>query len=621
MSDRNRGIAAEGAAVPAWIDAKRLWRQFNTERDRDGSIDIRIGIAASFTAHNFVQFLGASLLSAGYRPKIELGPYNQLFQVCLDPQQHFSANCDVIALLWRIEDLLQDEIGGVLRQDKGAWEQAAQKLDSLTAAISALRSAFTGMIVVSVPALPAGLAVGPLSLDNPTRLGAFHRAIVTQFTENVGKLEHIRLLDLDGIQRQVGSTVSFDARQWYLYKQPFTDQFLHRAGGQLARIVLAARRSAKKCVVLDCDNTLWGGIVGEDGIDGIELGSEFPGSAFCDLQQLLLHWRREGVFLAILSKNNEADVWEVFDKHSGMVLSRRDISAWKINWLPKAENIAFIAEALNIGLDSLVFIDDSPMEVAYMRQGQPDVTSILLPEDPAQFVSTLEGLDFFDRLDITGEDIARVDMMRAEIDREELSAKMTKEHFLAALDLKIEFSRARSDDFGRVTQLINKTNQFNLTTIRRTIEEIRSLACSQNHRVYGLRVADRFGDYGLTGVAIIDISSDRGTWTIDSLMLSCRVLGRGVESALLAMLASDAHAEGATEFVGSYVPTNKNRLCATFLADHGFTQDGVQWKLPLVDAPNLPTFIKRVDGAGEPRSSGPPSARQQYARPGSYDRR
>jgi FkbH-like protein len=589
--------APAGAAAPAWIEAKALWRKFSSELAAEGPTDIHIGIAASFTAHNLVQFVGAPLLAAGYRPQIKLGPYNQLFQVCLDPQSHFGAQCDAIALLWRIEDLLQDEVDSVLRYDKETWERAAQKLDSLTAAISALRSAFRGMIVVSVPALPTGFPVGPLSLDNPMGLGAFHRAVTTQFTENIAKLEHVRLLDFDVIQRQVGYAASFDARQWYLYKQPFTDQFLHRAGVQLARILLAARRSAKKCVVLDCDNTLWGGVVGEDGIDGIELGSEYPGSAFCDFQRLLLHWRQQGIFLAILSKNNEADVWEVFDKHRGMVLSRMDVSAWQINWSPKAENVALIAKALNIGLDSLVFIDDSPMEIAYMRQAQPDVTSILLPEDPAQFVSMLQGVVLFDRLDITAEDLARVDMMRAEMDREDLNAKMTKDEFLKALELKIEVSRAKPDDLSRVTQLINKTNQFNLTTIRRSLEEVRALARSQNHRIYSLRVWDKFGDYGLTGVVIIDISADRRDWTIDSLMLSCRVLGRGVEAALLAVLAAEARTEGATEFVGTYVPTTKNSLCATFLPDHGFRQDGERWRLPLEQAPIFSAFINRVDGS------------------------
>jgi FkbH-like protein len=604
MSD---GSSSESAAVPivppGWAEAKALWRKFTAEQaECESAFDLHIGIAASFTAHNLAQFIGAPLVSAGHRPRISVGPYNQLFQVCLDPKSHFGAQCDAIALLWRIEDLLLDEINGAIGQDKDAWLEAGKKLDALTAAIANLRSAFGGMIIVSVPPLPAGLPVSPLALDNPTRLGSFHRAVVTQFVENVGKVEHVRLLDLDALQRQVGFAGSFDARQWYLYRQPFSDQFLHPAGAQFARIVLASRRSAKKCVVLDCDNTLWGGIIGEDGLDGIELGSEHPGSAFCDFQRLLLHWRKQGIFLAILSKNNEADVWEVFDQHRGMVLSRKDISAWQINWLPKAENIAPIAKALNVGLDSLVFIDDNPTEIAYMRQAQPDVTSILLPEDPAQIVSVLHKLTLFDRLDITGEDLARVDMMRAEMDREELAVKMTKGMFLQTLDLKIAFSPVRPDDFSRVTQLINKTNQFNLTTIRRTLEEVRALAQSQNHRIYSLHVWDKFGDYGLTGVVIIEISPNCKTWDINSLMLSCRILGRGVEAALLAALAADARAEGATEFVGSYIPTKKNSLCATFLAEHGFKQDGDQWRLSLAQAPIFPAFITRVSSIADERA-------------------
>ena len=598
MSDRG-GTGAVPAGATSWIEAKALWRRFRAEQDGHEVADLRIGIAATFTANSLSQFIGAPLVAAGLRPQVIVAPYNQLFQVCLESQSHFGAQCDAIAILWRIEDLLLGELNGVLENDKEAWQRTAQKLNSLSTAVASLRSAFQGMIVVAVPPLPFGLAVGPLSLDNPTKLGSFHRSVVTEFVENISKIDHVRLLDLDAVQRQIGGAASFDPRQWYLYRQPFADQFLHCAGAQLARIVLAARRSAKKCLVVDCDNTLWGGIIGEDGLDGIELGNEYPGSAFCDFQRLLLHWRQQGAFLAILSKNNEADVWEVFDQHRGMVLCRRDISAWQINWLPKAENIPLIAKALNIGLDSVVFIDDNPMEIAYMQQALPEVTSVLLPEDPAQIVSALQGTTLFDCLDITEEDLARADMMRAEIDREVLGAKMTKDAFLQALDIEIEFSLAKPDDFGRVTQLINKTNQFNLTTIRRTLEEVRILAHAPNHRIYSLRVWDRFGDYGLTGVVIIDISPDLKAWTINSLMLSCRVLGRGVEAGLLAALASDARAEGAMEFIGTYIPTKKNSLCVSFLPDQGFKQDGDYWKLSLADAPTFPAFIKRLDGIGE----------------------
>ena len=400
------------------------------------------------------------------------------------------------------------------------------------------------------------------------------------------------------MQRQVGIAASHDPRHAYLYRQPFTDGFLNTLGRQVSRIVAASRRAAKKCVVLDADNTLWGGIIGEDGIDGIQIGDEFPGSAFRDFQKLVLSWRQQGVFLAVASKNNEADVWEVFDKHSGMVLRREHLSTWQINWLPKAEGIPAIAKSLNIGTDSLVFIDDNPMEIAYMRDARPEVTSILLPADPADIVATIQALTLFDQLDITDEDRKRADMMRAERDREVLGAQIDHGDFLKALDLKVDLFRAKTEDLGRVTQLINKTNQYNLTTIRRTLDEVRALAGSDDWRLYAFRVTDKFGEYGLVGVIIIEISADWRRWTLDSVMMSCRVLGRGVEQALIGGLAEDARAEGVVEFVGSYIPTAKNAICKSFLPDQGFTQTGDrEWHLHLADAPAIPAHITRLGGA------------------------
>ena len=179
-------------------------------------------------------------------------------------------------------------------------------------------------------------------------------------------------------------------------------------------------------------------------------------------------------------------------------------------------------------------------------------------------------------------------------DREAFGAKMTKDEFLRALELRLELFAVGAEDLGRVTQLINKTNQFNLTTVRRTLDEVRMLANSRDHRLYGLSVADKFGAYGLTGVVIVALAPDRATWIIDTLLLSCRVLGRGVEAALLAGLAADAQGDGAREFVASFVPTKKNSLAATFLPDHGFTQDeDGRWRLPLAQAPSWPDFIER----------------------------
>jgi FkbH-like protein len=235
------------------------------------------------------------------------------------------------------------------------------------------------------------------------------------------------------------------------------------------------------------------------------------------------------------------------------------------------------------------------MEIAYMREARPEVTCIQVPEDPAEIVATMRALTLFDQLEVTDEDRKRADMMRAERDRETLGAQISHTDFLDALDLKVDLFRAKPEDLGRITQLINKTNQFNLTTIRRTLDEVRALAGSDDWRLYGLHVTDKFGEYGLTGVIVVRISDDRRRWTIDSLMMSCRVLGRGVEAALIGGLADDARAEGAVEFIGSYIPTAKNALCKSFLPDQGFTPiDEREWHLALSDAPAVPAHIHRV---------------------------
>jgi FkbH-like protein len=589
------GVASRTAA----IEAKKAWREHLAHAEAETPA-LRIGLAASFTAETLAPFLGAALLAEGTTPAIKVGPYNQLFQTCLDPQGNFEGPSDVIVLLWRLEDLMLDEITAFAGGDATAVRRAGGKLDALVGAIRQLRSNFSGMVIVGVPPYPTGPAANILSLDNAVGLGGFHRTLAGQFADEIGRTEGVYVVDLDALQRQVGIAAAHDPRHWYLYRQPFSDGFLNTLGRQLSRIVMASRRAAKKCVVLDADNTLWGGIVGEDGIDGIQIGDEFPGSAFRDFQKLLLSWRRQGVFLAVASKNNEADVWEVFDKHSGMVLKREHLSAWQIGWLPKAEGIPAIAKSLNIGTDSLVFIDDNPMEIGYMREARPEVTSILVPSEPAEIVAAMQALTLFDQLEVTDEDRKRADMMRAERDREVLGAQINHTDFLQALDLRVDLFRAKTEDLGRITQLINKTNQYNLTTIRRTLDEVRALAASDDWRLYAFRVTDKFGEYGLVGVIIIKISDDRQRWTIDSLMMSCRVLGRGVEAALIGGLADDARAEGAVEFVGSYIPTAKNAICKSFLPDQGFTPTGEQeWQLALSDAPAVPVHITRV-GTPEP---------------------
>jgi FkbH-like protein len=582
---------------------KALWRDYSERpAPEDAKAWISIGVVASFTGNSLLPFLGAPLLEAGLKPSIELGPYNQLFQICLDHTSVFKKQHDIIVLLYRLEDIVLEELLACLQGDTGAFQRAAEKIDILVSALRGLRERFTGTLITNLPPFPAILPAGTFSLENPTGLGALHRALTARFAEAVTNISGIRLCDLDAVQRECGAVKSFDSRQWYLYRQPFTDSFLLRAGSLLARMIVSLRLPSKKCVVLDCDNTLWGGTVGEDGINNIELGDEFPGTTFRDFQRLLLYWRGQGILLALASKNNEADVWEVFEKHSGMLLKREHISAWQINWNPKSENIVHIAKALNIGVDSLVFIDDSPMEIDYMRAARPEVSCVLVPEDPADILDTMRNLTLFDRLEVTQEDRKRADLMRSEQQREALSSSLSKEEFRKNLGLQIDFFLAQPEDLERITQLINKTNQFNLTTIRRSVDQVRALANSFRHRVYGVRVSDKFGDYGLTGVVIAEMQPVSSQMTVDTFLLSCRVLGRGVETALLAALAEEARIETAEYLVASFVPTAKNAPASTFLPDHGFQAVAEPvWRIPVSDVPEIDPSIA-LTRSGAPRA-------------------
>jgi FkbH-like protein len=571
-------------------------RNWSAHEDRliEGVIqpNLRVGIAATFTSNNLVPFLGSHLIGECYLPAISLGPYNQIFQACLNPEEFFGKGCDAAVLLWRVEDLMFAELSGFLAGDKDQAKAALQKLDHLIGTVATLRKKFTGTIILGLPPNcshgPAGLS----SLESPTSAATLHELLVTHLKNH--RIAGVHLFDFHVVQNSFGIDVSLDWRQWYLYRQPFSDRFLDVVGKKLSRIILAARRPPKKCIVLDADNTLWGGIIGEDGLEGIALGDEFPGTAFRDFQTQLLHLKSQGVLLAIASKNNEADVWEVFDKHDGMILRREDISAWAINWDPKAENILQIAKKLNIGSDSLVFIDDNAMEIEYMRQARPEVTSVHLPDEPADILPAIQALTLFDTFEITEEDRHRGAMMAVENERTALGQEnLTREGFQRALEMRISFAPACAEDLGRVTQLINKTNQFNLTTVRRSLDEVRELCSSADQRVYALRVWDKFGDYGLTGVVITD-NADPKIWKIDTLLLSCRVLGRGVETALLASLASDARSEGAVQLTASFIPTAKNSPAAEFLPSHGFKSiEGERWGIALSEIPEISPFVKR----------------------------
>jgi FkbH-like protein len=416
--------------------------------------------------------------------------------------------------------------------------------------------------------------------------------------------DRVFLIDMGRLLMEVGETAALDRRLWYLYRSPLKAPLLERLARAIASLAAGLRGTAKKVLALDCDNTLWGGIIGEDGISGIALDpATSPGAAFYDFQRQILQLKDEGVLLTLCSRNNEADVLQVLDQHPHSVLGRSDLSAWQIGWGDKAEGLQQIARSLNLALDSFVFVDDSSMECERVRGACPEVTVLQVTNELADLPLLLRDFRGFDRIRVSAEDFARTDMYRAESQRRTARGAFADlaDH-LASLGLEVTIGRARSEDVPRVAQLIQKTNQFNLTTRRYTEPDVRAFCENPRALVLTMRVRDRFGNYGLTGVAIL---AEKGeTVEIDSLLLSCRVLGRDVERAFLAQIWKWANVwPGTTRLLGRYVPTAKNQQVADFYERSGFVRLNVEgsvgsgmfvFDLRGTAAP-VPTYIRVVE--------------------------
>lgn len=321
----------------------------------------------------------------------------------------------------------------------------------------------------------------------------------------------------------------------------------------------------KKCLVLDLDNTLWGGVIGEDGMDGIALGMQAPGNSYLAFQQAVLDLYNKGVILAINSRNNPDDVWNVIRNHPNQLLKEHHFAAHRINWKDKAENIRDLAQELNIGLDSLVFLDDDPLNRGLVRSLVPEVEVPELPVDPSQYASFLNSLPYFPQEATTDEDLMRGNLYVTErLRKEEEKNHASKEAFLGSLGLELFVYEDSPSNAQRLAQLTEKTNQFNTNKFPLSEEEVLEWVKSPNRKVFYGRLLDKFGDYGIIVVAFVEIEGD--TWHVVQLLMSCRVFGRGVEHAFLSHVIARAKELGAKSIAISFIETEKNIPAKDFVA-------------------------------------------------------
>lgn len=514
-----------------------------------------LAVAATFTAEPLADSLEFWMHELAIPLQVEFAPYNQVFQELFDPNSLLSKNSSkagINLVLLRFED----------------WCRFSQQDDSKDAArvaevqrntqdlIRALRSAATcssATFIVCICPSSIELVQDPSSCIQFAELEA----------EMVGALSDISNLSLITSEHFEAYPVKeiYDRERDRLGHIPFTPEFFAALGTVIARRIYTLKRSPYKVIVLDCDNTLWKGIVGEDGLDGIQVSK--PYQAF---HQFLLRQQQAGMLLCICSKNNEADVMEVFEKRSDMGLKLDNIVSWRINWLPKSENIKSLAQELNLGLDSFVFLDDNPVECSEVRLACPDVLALQFPPDERieQFLAHIWALD---HLKTTSEDQKRTELYKQNIARSKLQQESSSIHdFLASLELHINIQPPHPEQLPRVAQLTQRTNQFNCTTIRRTEADVHQLT-AQGLECRIVEVRDRFGDYGLVGVIIFGIEAE--AVVVDTFLLSCRVLGRGVEHQMLRSLGEIAVEKNLKTVKVPYRPTKKNIPARTFLESIG----------------------------------------------------
>jgi FkbH-like protein len=381
----------------------------------------------------------------------------------------------------------------------------------------------------------------------------------------------LHICDLEFLAHRHGGLHARDERAWFESKQPCSPALMVELARETAHLIASLKRAPKKLLILDLDNTVWGGVVADDGLEGIELGDTSPrGEAFKAFQKYVASLKQRGVLLAVCSKNDYASAAEPFEKHPDMVLKMEDIVSFKANWEPKSENIRAMAPELNLGLDSFVFVDDNPAEIEIVRQFAPEVATILLGPDPSDYVAQLADSRLFEPRSITGEDAERTDQYRSEAQRKALASSITDmASYLESLQMEAVISEFTPVDVPRLSQLINKSNQFNLTTHRRSEAEVTAVMNDKNFIGYSVRLKDRFGDHGLISIVIGERAGD--TMKIDTWLMSCRVLKRQVEEEVLNELVRLARLKGCRTLLGTYLPTPKNEMVRDFYGRMGFT--------------------------------------------------
>lgn len=572
--DRFERLASLAAYRLGFLETIQLDRAISELRLKEppGLSPIRLAILASST----VNHLPPAIRVAGLRRRLWIdvysGAYGQYRQELLDPSSslhEFAPQSVLFSLTAR--DVLADI--SLTATASEVDHLIAQTINELRSLWRKARETFNATIIqqtfmnITEPLFGSYDRIVP---GAPSRLVA---RLNDQLSEAAAQ-DGILILDVAHTSERDGIDAWFDRGRWLQGKLEIAPQAAPLFGDMVARVLAAQRGLSKKCLVLDLDNTLWGGVIGDDGIGGILLGEgSAVGEAHLALQRYAKQLKERGVILAVCSKNEPAIAEEVFHNHPEMLLRRSDISAFFANWDDKAENLKTIAGRLNISIDSLVFVDDNPTERARIRQSLPMVAVPELPADPAEYVRYLADAGYFEAVAFTSEDRDRAGQYAANAERETLlQSSQSIDAFLRSLNMSLMFGPFTAVDQPRVVQLFNKTNQFNTTTRRYSSDEIASVANLPSALTLQFRLSDRFGDNGLISAMILRATTDHeDLLEIENWVMSCRVFGRQLEFEVMNIAVEAARQHGARALIADYIVTSKNKVISNLYSSLGFS--------------------------------------------------
>ena len=405
------------------------------------------------------------------------------------------------------------------------------------------------------------------------------------------ELKYLFINDMNLLQSNYGYDRSFDAKLYVTADMVLSLDFIPYAAKSIVDIILSLSGKVKKCIILDLDNTMWGGIIGDDGVENIQIGDLGIGKAFTQLQYWVKQLKQRGIILAVSSKNDHDVAKGAFDNHPDMVLKYEDFAVFKANWNNKAENIKAIQEFLNIGFDSMVFLDDNPFERNLVKSFIPELTVPDLPEDPAEYLVYLSKLNLFETSSYSEEDSGRSDQYRVEFQRSQVKEAFTNEdEYLTSLEMTSEFKPFDDYSIPRVSQLTQRSNQFNLRTQRYSENDIKVIAASDEYLTFSFTLEDKFGHYGL--ISLIILRKENDSLFIDTWIMSCRVLKRTMENFVLNNIVNAAKSKGFSKLIGEFIPTAKNKMVKDHYQELGFSEKEGKWVLEINNYSEKKTFIK-----------------------------